>query len=391
MTINYIKHTEALKQCITLLKDTGYFSIDLEFDKNRYRYGFNLCLVQIYIPDQCFIIDPLVETLDIEELFPVLEDPSILKITYSFGEDLRLLHALGCLPKGLFDIAIALRLLDYTPMSLANALQAILEIEINKSAQKSNWFNRPLSEKQIKYAANDVCFLIDMKAALDKKADKAGIQPWIDEEHQRLNKLYYGDIDNNVFLKDKDKVGMTAYEFFIFKGLMELREVQAKKYNRPSYQVLDKEYLRELAQRPKQIHRFEKIKGTHKALKNAQFKAELWKHRENLELAAKKQNISKTDPAMERLSETTYRQRKQERTLREKVKRQIFKPIQKLIAQNHGENVVTYILGNRLMDELSLGNTENLRQYRRMLIERYAKELNLDVKPYLDAKLLEEE
>jgi ribonuclease D len=382
----YVETKEVLVDCVEVLKKQTAIAIDLEFDKNRYRYGFNLCLIQVYAGERCFIIDPLAEGIDLKDFYTVIEDPSIEKVVYSFGEDLRLFHSLGCFPQNTFDIAIAMRLLDYPPASLASAASDMLDIEMSKAAQKSNWFLRPLSEKQMDYAAKDVLYLIEMQEILIKMAEEKGILEWIEEENKVIDGLSYADIDNNNFLKEKDKHGLSEHEFFVFKGLLEYRETIAEKYNRPSYQIIDKEYLRELSERPNQIYRFEKIRGVYKALKNEAFKNELWEKFQSLAKEAENSGLSKTENALKRLSSEIYQTKKKERGIRDEAKRKVFKPIQALIAENQGENVVTYIMGNRLMDELALGNIGNLRNYKRVLIERYAEELGLDVSPYLAAK-----
>jgi ribonuclease D len=382
----YVETKEVLVDCVEVLKKQTAIAIDLEFDKNRYRYGFNLCLIQIYAGERCFIIDPLAEGIDLKDFYTVIEDPSIEKVVYSFGEDLRLFHSLGCFPQNTFDIAIAMRLLDYPPASLASAASDMLDIEMSKAAQKSNWFLRPLSEKQMDYAAKDVLYLIEMQEILIKMAKEKGVLEWIEEENKVIDGLSYADIDNNNFLKEKDKHGLSEHEFFVFKGLLEYRETIAEKYNRPSYQIIDKEYLRELSERPNQIYRFEKIRGIYKALKNEAFKKELWEKFQSLAKEAESTGLSKTENALKRLSSEVYQIKKKERGIRDEAKRKVFKPIQLLIAENQGENVVTYIMGNRLMDELALGNIGNLRDYKRVLIERYAEELDLDVSLYLTAK-----
>ena len=77
-----------LNECITQLEAVSQFSIDLEFDKNHFRYGFNLCLMQIFANGICYLIDPLSEELDIKTIFPVIEDPTKEKIVFSRQQDL---------------------------------------------------------------------------------------------------------------------------------------------------------------------------------------------------------------------------------------------------------------------------------------------------------------
>jgi len=279
-----------------------------------------------------------------------------------------------------------MRLLDYPPASLANALLATMEIEISKSSQKSNWFNRPLSEKQIDYAAKDVFYLLEMKVGLVKEANDKEILSWIDEENEVFDKVSYADLNNNNYLKEKDKQGLTEHEFHVFKMLLEYRETLAEKYNRPSYQIMDKDYLKELAERPNQIHRFHKIRGVYRALRNEPFKDKLWAKREEFGREAEDLGLSKTESVIKRIGKEEYDLRKKKRSKRDEAKKKIFKPIQELIRANQGENVVTYIMGNRLMDELASGNISNLRNYKKILIEGYAAELGFDLSPFLTPK-----
>lgn len=386
ITWDYIDTQNKLDDCIQFLVQQNVLAIDLEFDKNRYRYGFNLCLVQIFAGGRCFLIDPLIEDMDLKGLYKILEDPAIENVVYSFGEDLRLLHSLGCFPQNTYDLAITLRLLNYPPASLANVLGQFLDIEISKAAQKSNWFSRPLSAKQLDYAARDVLYLFELKEQLEPEVAAKKIGAWIEEENRYVDTLSYADIDNNVYLKEKDKFGLSEHEYYIFEHLMAFREALAEEYNRPSYQMIDKEYLRELSQRPNQIHRFFKIRGMYKAFKNEAFKDKLWKQFERFAREAEQAQLSKTADAFKRLDPAANRARRQKRKERDEIKKKVFKPIQAKISENHGDQVVTYILGNRLMDDLSEGKTEGLRHYKRQLIEQYAQELGIDVRPYLDGE-----
>lgn len=384
MNLTYISSAEDLNECLSVLNQQSQIAVDLEFDKNRFRYGFNLCLVQIFADERCFIIDPLSPQLAIQTLFPVFDNPSIRKVVYSFGEDLRLLHSLGCFPQNIYDIAIATRLLDYPQASLATILNEVLGIEINKSSQKSNWFNRPLSNSQIDYAAKDVLYLFDLYDQLNEAAKEKGVEGWVAEENAVFDKVSYAHIDNNSYLKEKDKVGLTEHEYYVYKMLLAFREAIAKKMNRPSYQIIDKNYLNELAQRPSQIHRFHKIRAVFKSLKTDEFKKELEDKRHSFETEADRLGLSRTEKEIKKIDAEEYKTRKLQRQQRDKVKKQLFKPIQAKVRELYGEHVVTYILGNRLMDDLIAGNIEQLRLYKKKLFLEIASTLDLDIDVYLE-------
>jgi ribonuclease D len=163
--IKLVINSAELKNCIDRLSSKAEIAFDLEFDKNYYRFGFNLCLIQIFDGETCYLIDPLSKKLNIIELFQVLENRFITKVCFSVDEDLRLLHSIGCFPANLYDTDIASRLLNYPAMSLTNLLMEILDVDPGESLQRSNWYNRPLTNKQINYAANDVLHLPELKKA----------------------------------------------------------------------------------------------------------------------------------------------------------------------------------------------------------------------------------
>ena len=89
MNIQYIDDNSALQDVVIEISKADEFAIDLEFDRNRYRYGFNMCLMQVYDGNDCYVIDPLSSNIDIQGIFPVIEDPEIQKVVFAFGEDLQ--------------------------------------------------------------------------------------------------------------------------------------------------------------------------------------------------------------------------------------------------------------------------------------------------------------
>tara|TARA_R110000868_G_scaffold396971_2_gene669452 strand:- start:32556 stop:33713 length:1158 start_codon:yes stop_codon:yes gene_type:complete len=381
----YINTSGQLSECINHLSTKSEIAIDLEFDKNRFRYGFNLCLMQIYSGDECFLIDPLSEEIDIKLIFPVLENSSIQKIAFSFGEDIRLLHHIGCKPKGLYDLSIASALLNYPPTSLTNLLLDILGTDVGKSSQQSNWFDRPLSDDQLSYAANDVLHLFKLKEVLAKEASDKGVEDWINQENDLFESANYENEDHNAFIKEKDKGDLTHFEWYLFTKLMEFREEKAREMNKPSYQVIDKKYLEGVAQRPKQINDWQKLRSTHKRLKNGNTHNEVMELLENAIAEAEKQKLSKTKKASNSFTTEEYQEFKQAQRLVEKAKKNCFKPIQKAMESDLGKNTQTYILNNRLMKELVSGDTSNYLPYKKNLIEDYAKKLDLQLHNYIKA------
>lgn len=386
MAFTYISTSEELTNCISHLSQKTEFAIDLEFDKNRFRYGFNLCLMQIYSGEKCFLIDPLSNELDIKLIFPILEDSSIQKIAFSFGEDIRLLHLLGCKPKGIYDLSITSALLNYPPTSLTNLVMEVLGIDVGKSSQQSNWFDRPLSEAQLSYAANDVLFLLELKEVLSAKASEKGITDWIIQENDAFESANYENEDHNAFLKDKDKGDLTQFEWHLFSKLMAFREEKAEEMNKPSYHIIDKEYLKGVAQHPKRINDWQKIKSNHKKLKNGTTHNQVMELLSDAIDEAEELKISKTKKASSMFSNEEYQEFKSLKKRVEKAKKDCFKSIQKAMETDLGKDTQTYILNNRLIKDLVSGDTSNYLPYKKKLIGDYAEKLDLTLSNYIKNK-----
>jgi ribonuclease D len=297
---------------------------------------------------------------------------------------MRLLHSLGCFPKNIFDIATAARIADYAPSSLGTVLDTVLEITVNKSAQASDWHNRPLTPKQIEYAASDVLHLLELKEVLLQKITTLDRLEWLQQENAVWDQVDFSDLDNNVYLREKDKKNMSIYEWFVFSELMHLREEKAKELNRPSYKVISKDYLIEMAQRPTQIHRFDKIRNIHRKLKTPEFKSSLQQTLNKAVQEANNQRLSKTDKASKRLSPEDYQKFIERKKRKDEAKKNVFKPIQKAMLEDLGENIITLLINNRIMEDWAIGNIEQLLPYKKQLIEQYATKLQLDVNQYLD-------
>lgn len=384
MKINTIEHQSDLDDCLAALAEASELAIDLEFDKNRFRYGFKLCLMQIATPEACFIFDPLSDDLDIGPVLSALEGNGSEKIVFAFGEDLRLLHSLGCFPKGLFDLKTATSLLNYPPASLTNLLDEILDIQVGKSAQNSNWFIRPLTEDQIAYAADDVRYLGDLRTAVVEEAKEKGIYDWIVEENEFLDsQSYAGVADSNQMIRTKDKMGLSEFTWGVLEQLLYFRESLAKEINRPSYQIIHKDYLIELAKDPRQLNRWSTVRGVHRKVQTDTVKKQLQRELDKARESAGQKGLSNELLAVPRPTREESQMRREEKAKIDKVKRTVFDPIKKRLIAEYGENAATFMMSNRNVSDLITGDQSSLRPYIRQVLKRYADEAGVDVTPYV--------
>ena len=71
--------------------------------------------------------------------------------------DIRMLsRSYGRAPKVVYDTQTASRLLGVRKFGLVNLVEDHFGVVLPKTSQKANWGKRPLSEKMLEYAVNDV-------------------------------------------------------------------------------------------------------------------------------------------------------------------------------------------------------------------------------------------
>lgn len=383
MAIHYITENNDLQKLTSALHQNKEFAIDLEFDRNRYRYGFNMCLMQIYDGNDCYLVDPLSNDLDIKTIFPVIENPEVQKVVFAFGEDLRLLHSLGCFPKNLYDLDTATSLLNYEPASLTNLIKEVLDVKVNSSSQQSNWWKRPLSENQKQYAADDVIYLLDFKAKLNQQADKRGILDWIKQENDVFDHLDYSDEDHNNLIKEKDKNNLSVFEWFVYCQLMDFFDEKARELKKPMYHLVSKKIVSELAQKPNKVHNWKQTKGVYGRIKNDNFKSQLQSVIDSSIHEAKEQDLSTSRKASDTMTGEEYRAIRNEQNRINDLRNRLFFPIQDRLVTDFGKHAKSFILPNRLTKEIIAGETELIPDYKVKLLRRYAEELDLDLSDYV--------
>ena len=381
----YVHEQSSLDEAANKLSFATQLSVDLEFDKNRFRYGFNLCLIQIFDGNETYLIDPIQQELDLSAIFSLLEKPDLPKIVFSFGEDLRLLHSLGCFPKGLYDLQIASALLNYPPASLATLLDEVMNIQLSKTSQQSNWYSRPLSDAQIKYAVLDVVHLPALFDVFKDQASERSVSVWIEQEMHHFENENHEDANQNEVLKEKYKGDLTEVEWHIFSKLMHLRDRHAESVNRPPYHISERKTLSNIARNPEIASNWSSIKSNHRTTKNDEFVTALQSEIGQALQEAQALELSRKRKAYKKPSKEEYeRWRDLERKVKS-VKQAFFRPIQKAIKEDYGDHTKTFIINNRLIKELVEGETRNLLPYKKELIFKYAQKLNLSIAEYVPA------
>ena len=135
-----------------------------------------LCLVQLFSPGLLTVIKIAKGQTTAPNLQRVMEAAGITKIFHFARFDVaQLRHRLGIETQPIFCTKIASKLIRTYSSShgLKTLVQQLEGVELDKSAQCSDWGDAEnLTEEQLRYAANDVRYLISMREKLITKLQR---------------------------------------------------------------------------------------------------------------------------------------------------------------------------------------------------------------------------
>jgi ribonuclease D len=131
-----------------------------------------LCLVQLSAGDgSAHLVQFRRDRYEAPNLKKLLGDSSVLKLYHFARFDLAIMRRyLGVLAGPVYCTRTASKLArTYTDKhGLKDLVKELLDVDLSKHQQSSDWGAENLTEQQLAYAANDVAFLHRLKASLDQ-------------------------------------------------------------------------------------------------------------------------------------------------------------------------------------------------------------------------------
>ncbi|TLU73060.1 ribonuclease D [Lichenicoccus roseus] len=258
-----VTDTASLAALVERLRQERFVTIDTEFVRERTYYP-ELCVVQLAGATEVAVIDTVVETLDLEPLAALLDDPAVVKVFHAARQDLEIfLYRFGRLPTALFDTQVAAMVAGFGDQVGYDSLVASLTGgEIDKAHRFSDWSARPLSPAQVAYAAADVTYLRDVYEKLSARLEREGRLEWVAQEMAVL-------ADPQTFRPDPE----TLWERLrprtgnrrmlgILRAITAWRDREAQRVNIPRSRLLKDESLLEIAATaPRDIEALSRMRG----------------------------------------------------------------------------------------------------------------------------------
>ena len=245
---HWVASNQQLAALCEQLQSASSLAIDTEFMRTN-TYFPKLALIQLSDGEQCWLID----VLAIDPFAPLkelLEAPGLVLIFHAPGEDFEVLdHALSIVPNNIFDTQVAAGLVNIGySMGYARLVAHVFDIELGKEDTRSDWMVRPLSERQKRYAADDVLYLHRLHKILSDQLAEQQRHSWLDEEMLGLLEIAaQRKKAADYYLRIKGAWRLQGISLAVLKDLCDWREITARSLDKPRSHIVKDNVLLELA------------------------------------------------------------------------------------------------------------------------------------------------
>ncbi|MCU0310440.1 MAG: HRDC domain-containing protein [Acidimicrobiales bacterium] len=249
-----------LAEVVAALVDQPEYALDTEFHRER-TYFPKLALMQLAWPGEIVLLDPL--AVDVAALAQVLEGPGTA-VLHAADQDLEVLQlACGAAPSRLFDTQLAAGFVGMSTPSLSSLYERIVDVRVGKGDRLTDWLQRPLTDAQLAYAANDVAYLLEVEHRLLDDLDRRGRRQWALDECERLLMRSRGQRDpEEAWRRIKEARQLKGRSRAVARAVAAWRERRAAELDIPVRYVLSDMAVVGIAQRPPSSRKeLERIRG----------------------------------------------------------------------------------------------------------------------------------
>jgi ribonuclease D len=248
METRVINTTQDLASFVATLASEQFITVDTEFIRERTYYP-QLCLLQIASSKEAVAVDPLAEGMDLSPLYPVLVRSDLVKVFHAAGQDVEIFYKLtGAVPSPLYDTQIAGMVCGFGESSSYETLvRELVGAKLDKASRFTDWARRPLSERQLVYALDDVIHLRKIYELMQAKIIATARADWIAEEMREQFEESRFKIDTTNCWKRLKVKSRDAFYLNMLRAAAGWREEMAMLRNVPRQRILRDEVVLQLA------------------------------------------------------------------------------------------------------------------------------------------------
>ncbi len=245
--IQWILDDRQLANACAQWQQLPYVALDTEFMRVDTFYPL-AGLIQIGDGQHVWLIDPL-KIQDWQPLARLLTDANVVKVLHACSEDLEVfLRLIGSLPHPLFDTQLAAAYLNLGfSMGYSRLVGQVLGVELPKAETRSDWLQRPLSDTQVRYAAEDVQHLAELYLALIPRLSAEKLSWLLEDGAELVANLNRENNPDELYREIKQAWRLNGQQLAVLQVLSAWRERQARARNQPRNRILRENTLWALA------------------------------------------------------------------------------------------------------------------------------------------------
>lgn len=241
-----VTEVNVLRSLCLEIEDAPHIALDTEFTRYRtYRPKFEL--LQIATDTILFCVDASC-ALDWSPLRRVLNAPAATAVIHSAVQDIEVLQQFELVPRRIVDSQVAAQICGATKISYQDLVKQHMNVSLPKDLTRSKWSRRPFSSQQIRYALDDVRYLLPLFRKLESELERLQRLAWFEEECSRLHKVAsISSAADSAWKSFCAGSTLSPRDQLIAKNLLIWRETRAKMIDWPRQWVLSDQKIVNLA------------------------------------------------------------------------------------------------------------------------------------------------
>lgn len=231
------------------IEQDGIVGFDTEF-VSEFTYRPELCLLQFSTRQRCAAVDPY-RVEDLSRWWDLMTSGKVTVIVHGGREEIRFcLFATGQPPGRLVDVQIAEGLRSPSfPLAYSALVPRVTGKRIHGKETRTDWRKRPLSQRQVEYALEDVTYLIEIWERQQADFQKRGRLEWAEAEFSRFISDIQGEQTRENWRRIPGSQKLNSRELAVLRELFFWREQEADSRNKPARRTMRDDLLLELAHR----------------------------------------------------------------------------------------------------------------------------------------------
>ena len=264
METRIITESADLAQFCATFGDEQFLTVDTEFIRER-TYFPQLCLMQVATSKEAVAIDPIANPqLDMTPLYDAFANEALVKVFHAAKQDIEIfVKDSGRVPYPLYDTQIAAMVCGYgDSVSYENLVRDLVGAQLDKASRFTDWARRPLSDRQLVYALDDVIHLRVVYEKLKEKINAEGRALWLASEMENIAQITQYRVDGaHAWKRLKIKTRSTLV-LQLLRAAAHWREDMAARKDVPRQRILKDDWVVQVAtQMPQTVQELTDVRG----------------------------------------------------------------------------------------------------------------------------------